>query len=696
MKKFAASFFFVFFILYGYAIEPPTLQCIEQLVNPRELRITWSWNNMNNVNVNDKYSFIINGTPVSSTFNPLSESGEYRTSTTLTLSTGQISDYYTCSIQATNTVSGESVESNSLSTIHLTVTPYDLQGDSTAAYLEWDAVSTSTSGGSWESVYYIYKKRSFEANFNSIPIASISTDDERNYIDPSDVCHNYISYQVGITNHISTAGGSSCIFKSNIQTVMLNDSILPSAPILDSVSVTEDNRVILGFHAPDPYMMCYPVYYLDGNIRLPLETVYNSTSWSDMSVNPRDEVREYFIAVMDSCNNSSHQTDSGQNNIRLVTPTTDACHRTAQLSWNPYKNMLGGIGTYRIFLSEDNGNSYREAGSTTNTTFTLSDLPMNVTFRVFIQACNTNNSITSSSNRVNFSINAEESNDQTYIRHVSVMDNRYISVLVHTTGDEYPFNAITLQRSEDGQSFEDLQTLPYHYDVTYEFRDTTAKFNRSVYYYRTYVINSCNVPGGYSNISHNILLTGSSNSAHNCDLEWNEYGTWNGDIDRYSVSRKTEYDTVFLELTSALSPRVHNTYSDDVSQLFQLGSKFTYYVTARETLNEYGFEDESISNHLTLQQESSMIIPNAFTPNFNGHNDVFLPSNAFVSSENYELRIISRGGKTMFRTSDPTLGWDGRDMNGQNAPTGVYVYVINYINAQGKSEQVRGTVTLLR
>ena len=130
--------------------------------------------------------------------------------------------------------------------------------------------------------------------------------------------------------------------------------------------------------------------------------------------------------------------------------------------------------------------------------------------------------------------------------------------------------------------------------------------------------------------------------------------------------------------------------------LFQEGSRFTYYVTAKETLNDYGFEDESISNHVTLQQESSMIIPNAFSPNYNGHNDVFLPSNAFVSSLNYELIIVSRWGKTVFKTTDPTAGWDGRDMNGEDAPTGVYVYIINYVNARGKAEQVRGCVTLLR
>lgn len=695
MRKFILSFLVLLSYFYGFAIEPPILQCIEQQVNPREIRITWSWNDQNNVTVNDEYQFVINNTTITSSFLPRLDGNVFRTGTTITLPDNMLSDHYTCYIQAQNTVTSESCSSNSMSTIQLTVTPFALQGDSSAAFLQWDEVSSSTSGGAWDSVYLVYKKRYFETVFTAI--ASVSTSEEElSYIDPSDVCHNTISYQIGITNHFNTAGGSSCIFKSNIQTILLNDSILPSAPVLDSVSVTEDNRVILGFHAPDPYMMSYPVYYLDGNIRLPLQTVYNANFWFDMSINPNDVSREYYIAVLDSCSNSSRQTDSGQCNIRLTYPTVDACLHSAHLSWNPYINMHGELGTYRIWLSEDNGDNYLLVGTTNSTTYTLPNLQLNTNYRVYIQACNRDNRITSSSNRINFSIDAEESNEQTYIRHVSVMDNRYISVLVHTNGDEYPFRSITLQRSENGQDFENLLTLPYHNGTEYEFSDSSAKFNQKIYYYRTYVISSCEVPTGYSNVSHNILLTGKSSSAHDCNLEWNEYGTWNGDIDHYSVCRRTEFDTIFTELTSSLVPRIHNTYGDDVSLLFQLGSKFTYYVTAHEILNDYGFEDESISNHLTLQQESSMIIPNAFTPNYNGHNDVFIPSNAFVSSENYELIIISRSGKTVFKTTDPNAGWDGHDMNGQNVPMGVYIYIINYTNAQGKAEQVRGNVTLLR
>ena len=695
MKKIIFLFLNLILCFHGFAIEPPILQCIAQLVGTGRLCVTWDWNDTSNVQATDVYTFFVNGTQHQS-INPYSNG--FITSYVIQLPSSQISNNYTCYIKARNTTTGDTCISNEISTIQLTVTPYNLAGDSTAAYLQWDAVSSSTTGGSWDTVYYIYKKRAFEADFDATPIASVPINNNRIYIDPSDVCHNDISYQIGITNHdVITASGNTCIFKSNIGTILLNDSIAPQTPIFDSVSVTENNNIVLGFHAPDPFMMCYNVYYLDGGsgTRPNLSTVYNTTFWPDNSISPNDVSREYYIAVLDSCNNCSPMTE-GQCNIRLAKPSTDACYRTAHISWNPYKNMSGGVREYRIFMRKNSDPSYTLMGTTTQTNYDLTNLDINTSYRVYVQACNNNNSITSSSNRVNFTINGTVSNDETHIRHVSVMGNRYISILVHTTGNLYPFSNIILQRSEDGQSFENIDTLPYHTNPEYEFMDTTAKFNKQIYYYRTYVTGNCNVPVGYSTISHNILLTGTSSSAHDCNLEWNDYGTWDGGVDHYIVSRRNEYDTSFLELPDILAPYTHNTYSDDVSMMFQSGSKFTYFVTAYEGSNSNGIGDESISNHVTLQQESSMIIANAFTPNYDGHNDVFLPSNVFVSEEGYELIIVSRYGKTMFKTTDPTAGWDGYDMRRNPAPMGVYTYIIHYVNVHGKVQQVQGSVTLIR
>jgi gliding motility-associated-like protein len=69
-----------------------------------------------------------------------------------------------------------------------------------------------------------------------------------------------------------------------------------------------------------------------------------------------------------------------------------------------------------------------------------------------------------------------------------------------------------------------------------------------------------------------------------------------------------------------------------------------------------------------------VIVPNAFSPNDDGLNDVLYvrgSSLAFI----YNFKIYSRSGELVFETTDLNQGWDGTH-NGQQLNTGVYVYYV--------------------
>jgi gliding motility-associated-like protein len=84
-----------------------------------------------------------------------------------------------------------------------------------------------------------------------------------------------------------------------------------------------------------------------------------------------------------------------------------------------------------------------------------------------------------------------------------------------------------------------------------------------------------------------------------------------------------------------------------------------------------------------------MFIPNAFTPNGDGLNDVFLPRTRNLVS--YNMSIVNRWGEILFITQNPQQGWDGK-----NAQADVYVVIINY-KVDGKEQQmVKQNVSLLR
>jgi gliding motility-associated-like protein len=97
--------------------------------------------------------------------------------------------------------------------------------------------------------------------------------------------------------------------------------------------------------------------------------------------------------------------------------------------------------------------------------------------------------------------------------------------------------------------------------------------------------------------------------------------------------------------------------------------------------------------------ESRIIIPNAFTPNGDGHNETFRPLVLTEGVTNFSMLIYNRWGQLIFESKDYTTGWDGQVKN-KYAPPGVYIYVISYNVRTGvesfKSEVSKGHVTLLR
>ena len=89
-----------------------------------------------------------------------------------------------------------------------------------------------------------------------------------------------------------------------------------------------------------------------------------------------------------------------------------------------------------------------------------------------------------------------------------------------------------------------------------------------------------------------------------------------------------------------------------------------------------------------------LLIPNAFTPNRDGLNDVFKPVND-ISVRQYKMVIYNRWGQTIFTGTDMRKGWDGT-LNRIEQQTGTYIWMIEYISKTGQHRSANGTVTLLR
>jgi gliding motility-associated-like protein len=92
---------------------------------------------------------------------------------------------------------------------------------------------------------------------------------------------------------------------------------------------------------------------------------------------------------------------------------------------------------------------------------------------------------------------------------------------------------------------------------------------------------------------------------------------------------------------------------------------------------------------------SDIFMPNAFTPNDDGLNDLY-PMNQFkVKGSVYTIKLYNRWGEKLADYTSPDMNWDGT-INGKPAPEGVYVYFVNWIGCDNYMRTLTGDFTLLR
>ncbi len=95
----------------------------------------------------------------------------------------------------------------------------------------------------------------------------------------------------------------------------------------------------------------------------------------------------------------------------------------------------------------------------------------------------------------------------------------------------------------------------------------------------------------------------------------------------------------------------------------------------------------------------NVFIPNTFSPNGDGHNDMFYPRGRGLAAIK-SMRIFNRWGELLFEqknfaVNDPNAGWDG-SYKGQKLTPDVYVYMIDVLCENTEVISVKGNITLLK
>ena len=99
---------------------------------------------------------------------------------------------------------------------------------------------------------------------------------------------------------------------------------------------------------------------------------------------------------------------------------------------------------------------------------------------------------------------------------------------------------------------------------------------------------------------------------------------------------------------------------------------------------------------ITIQiSESKLEMPNAFSPNGDGINDIYRAKNNYQSIVEFDAYIFNRWGQKLYEWHDPAGGWDGK-FNGKDVKQGVYFVLVKAKGADGRKYNIKKDVNLLR
>ncbi len=170
--------------------------------------------------------------------------------------------------------------------------------------------------------------------------------------------------------------------------------------------------------------------------------------------------------------------------------------------------------------------------------------------------------------------------------------------------------------------------------------------------------------------------------ANTADAEgWTEYYEWRFTLDGaqtpYLIRYEKDTDVTFMQ---------SGTHSIVLYATFTKGENTVTYT------EEYWQTTPALRVSIS---ESKLEMPNIFTPNGDGINDIYKAKEGYQSLTEFKAIIFNRWGQKLFEWNNPAEGWDGKH-NGKDVKDGVYYVLVKAKGADGRTYNIRRDVNLLR
>ena len=468
------------------------------------------------------------------------------------------------------------------------------------------------------------------------------------------------------------------------------DSIRPLPPVLDLVTVSQlTGDVEISWQSSiSPDVSGYVIYLYINNEGYVLDTLENAfpTSYLRTGSGTSYYSESFVVAALDTAGNISPLSNS------LSTIYTeseiDTCTKKILVKWNSYRNTPVKVISYSILVSKGGG-QFLVAGETSaeTNTFIIDEFETDTRY-CFIVRANLENGKVSGSNYDCVLTKIQRPPRWINADFATVGNDKKIELSFKID----PLSEINTYRLErktgDATSFQQVHRFTSS-APSLSFIDNEADISK-INYYRLAALNNCGTPVLYSNIASNIVLSVIQNGDE-IKLGWNAYRNWVGGTGSYKMFVNPGEGFTETETFSADDTLFIMKYSDimyDVS-----GDEVCFILKAFEASNPYSEPGKSTSTAACIPVASNIIVPNTFTPDGNGINDLFYPVLSFSPVE-YYLLITDMRRRKVFETRNFMDKWDGR-FNGAILPEGAYIWMLKARTPSGETVTRSGTVTLI-
>ncbi len=473
----------------------------------------------------------------------------------------------------------------------------------------------------------------------------------------------------------------------------------PDIPDMIRVTVVHENDgVLIEWEAStDTTVDLYQMYRMNEGTGTPIFT-FSSKTLHFLHETSGLENLAYTVTAIDTLDGSgSRESLLGDNEHRAVELDLEfePCEPANIINWSGYVGWEGKTSGYRIYggLKGEEMQMLKFVHPNTRS-FKHQGVAYGSTYNYYIETVHTSG-ITSHSPIEEIQTVFPEGPALLRMDEVSVLDKTSIQ-LRFTADVEGPVNNFRIMRRSNTDSpYAEVHTIWNSTEAEMTFKDAVPTRTNSYQYLvqSIYQPDGCSKPItiSESNPGSSIFLQSSLEAQH-VILSWNPYETYTTGLSGYRIQRKNGSGE-FIEVAST-GPESTG-WQETIGSLvngYQTGEIY-YRIIAEGNQVEGSDPGVSYSNVVSVAMETSIQVPNAFTPG-KSTNYLFKPLIDFAP-EKFVMIIYDRGGRKLFETTHADEGWDGSYGGGGYAMEGVYVYFIQYTDYTGLSKTLSGNVSVI-